>query len=104
VNLDELEFELRKLPGIRWAAFSELGDRLLVQLHAIEDPTSDLALRATRLAAHHSDLPVAVEVVRWRHAPGPETLERAPLANGSSGASRADPAPRPQPGTRDSGL
>jgi hypothetical protein len=68
VNLDELELELRKLPGIRWAAFSEQGDRLLVQLHAVENAGNDLTLRATRVAAHHSEKPVAVEVVRRRDA------------------------------------
>jgi hypothetical protein len=68
VNLDELELELRKLPGIRWAAFSEQGDRLLVQLHAVENAGNDLTLRATRVAAHHSEKPVAVEVVRGRDA------------------------------------
>lgn len=69
MNLDELELELRKLPGIRWAAFSEEGDRLLVQLHAVEGAGSDLTLRATRVAAHHSEKPVAVEVVCPRSAP-----------------------------------
>ena len=29
MNLDELELELRKLPGICWVAFSDLGDRIL---------------------------------------------------------------------------
>jgi hypothetical protein len=69
VNLDELELELRKLPGIRWAAFSEQRDHLLVQLHAAEGAGTDLTLRATRVAAHHSEKPVTVEVVCSRSAP-----------------------------------
>jgi hypothetical protein len=73
VNLDELELELRKLPGIRWAAFSDEGDRLLVQLHAVENMGGDLTLRATRVAAHHSEKPVAVEVVRGRDATAAES-------------------------------
>jgi hypothetical protein len=75
VNLDELELELRKLPGIRWAGFSEQGGRLLVQLHAVGNAGNDLAVRATRVAAHHSEIPVAVEVVRRRPVPEPASSE-----------------------------
>jgi hypothetical protein len=75
VNLDELELELRKLPGIGWAGFSEQGGRLLVQLHAVGNAGNDLAVRATRVAAHHSEIPVAVEVVRRRPASKPATKE-----------------------------
>jgi hypothetical protein len=79
MNLDELELELRKLPGVRWAAFSEVGDRLLVQLHAMHDLSDDVALEATRIAARHCDVPIAVEVVRWMTRPGTRSaeLERA---------------------------
>jgi hypothetical protein len=70
MNLDDLELELRKLPGIRWAAFSDLGDRVLVQLHAMEGARSDLALEASRIAARHCEVPIAVDLVRWLPAPG----------------------------------
>ena len=75
MNLDELELELRKLPGIRWAGFSEQGGRLLVQVHAVGNADNDLAVRATRVAAHHSEIPVAVEVVRSRPASKPASNE-----------------------------
>jgi hypothetical protein len=87
MNLDELELELRKLPGICWVAFSELGDRLVVQLHAIDDAHNDLALEASQIAARHCDVPVAIDLVRWMTPPA---NERAGLddamwqSNGSS--------------------
>jgi len=71
-SLDDLELELRKLPGVRAAGFEERDDMLLVQLHVadrgerIEQP---LPVAASRIAARHSDRPVAVEVVRWRTLP-----------------------------------
>jgi hypothetical protein len=66
--LDDLELELRKLPGVRAAGFDNRDDLLLVQLHvtAGESPETPLPVAATRIAARHSDRPVAVEVIRWR--------------------------------------
>jgi hypothetical protein len=89
MNLDDIELELRKLPGICWVAFRELGDRLLVQVHAKQDAYGDVALEASRIAARHCELPVAVDVVRWMTppAPGTEPARRenmTPHANGSS--------------------
>jgi hypothetical protein len=87
MNLDDLELELRKLPGICWVAFSELGDRLLVQLHAMEDARDDLALEASQIAARHCDVPVAIDLVRWMTPPGTGRagLESATLqSNGTS--------------------
>lgn len=69
MNLDDLELELRKLPGVRATGFSEREDILFVQVHAggDDDPgDSGLALQASRIAARHSERPVAVELVRWR--------------------------------------
>ena len=89
MNLDDLELELRKLPGICWVAFRELGDRLLVQVHAVQDAPGDVALEASRIAARHCELPVAVDVVRWMTPPGPDRARResmTPQANGSSAA------------------
>jgi hypothetical protein len=105
MNLDNLELELRKLPGVRWASFSELGDRLLVQLHAMEEPGGDLALEASRIAARHSDVPIAVDVVRWMAPPGSQRTEHERVklrSNGSSAgaampARAAHPAPAPRP-------
>ncbi|HEY3833912.1 MAG TPA: hypothetical protein VGO03_16575 [Acidimicrobiia bacterium] len=86
MTLDDLEFELRKLPGVRAAGFDDRGDVLMVQLHLApnggrgEESGLPLPVAATRIAARHSDKPVAVEVVRWRQAPA------APAENGSSSA------------------
>jgi hypothetical protein len=77
-SIDDLELELRKLPGVRAAGFEDNDDMLLVQLHVESRPeTVDRSHRgnqpvpvsASRIAARHSDRPVAVEVVRWRSAP-----------------------------------
>jgi len=68
--LNDLELELRKLPGVRSAGFTERDDMLFVQVHTdATEPGSGLALQATRLASRHTERPVAVELVRWR---GPE--------------------------------
>jgi hypothetical protein len=91
MNLDDLELELRKLPGIRWAAFSDVGDRLLVQLHAMQSAHSDVALEASRIAARHCELPISVDLVRW--LPLPKSAEHTMLhSNGS-----APPPPPPPP-------
>jgi hypothetical protein len=68
-SLDDLELELRKLPGVRAAGFEERDDVLLVQLHVAdkpERPEQPVPVSASRIAARHSSRPVAVEVVRWR--------------------------------------
>jgi hypothetical protein len=94
VNLDDLELELRKLPGVRAAGFTERDDVLLIQLQVSGgDPPSNLTLQATRIAYRHSDKPVALEVVRWRIAP--EGRDQAAIAAPIDGAlsSRAGIAP-----------
>ena len=66
-SLDDLELELRKLPGVRAAGFDEREDMLLVQLHVGDERSEQpVPITASRIAARHSDRPVAVEVVRWR--------------------------------------
>ena len=66
--LDDLELELRKLPGVRAAGFDARDELLIIQLHVVPgfDGEASLPLAATRIAARHADRPVAVEVVRWR--------------------------------------
>ncbi len=84
-TLDDLELELRKLPGVRATGFTEREDVLLVQVHVGEEYTEPtLPLQATRIAYRHSDRPVAVELVRWR------TREQRPRA-GAAGANVAAP-------------
>jgi hypothetical protein len=74
VTLDDLEIELRKLPGVRAAGFAERDDVLLVQLQVGEASEPGLPLQASRIAHRHSERPVAVELVRWRSMPGPTTI------------------------------
>lgn len=66
-SLDELELELRRLPGVRAAGFSDVGDAFLIILD-VDDP-GDAAERlgsidAVRIAARHVTRPVAVELNR----------------------------------------
>ena len=67
--LDDLELELRKLPGVRAAGFDEPDDVLFVQLHvagerAAAEPDPDDRRRVSRRGTPTG--PVAVEIVRWR--------------------------------------
>src|SRR5439155_135656 len=89
-SIDDLELELRKLPGVRSAGFDEFDDVLLVQLHVMDRQEKiDLPDRndqpvpvsASRIAARHSDRPVTVEIVRWRNAPPVEPPLLAPAAS-----------------------
>jgi len=66
-NLDDLELELRKLPGVRAAGFTERDDLLVVQVQvAGPAPSPTLSQQAARIAYRHADKPIALEVVRWR--------------------------------------
>jgi hypothetical protein len=96
--LDDLELELRKLPGVRAAGFDTRDDLLIVQLHVVPGAGDEgsLPIAATRIAARHADRPVAVEVVRWRDAPS-SPLSRpdapaAPVATEEPGAAATDAA------------
>ncbi len=88
MTLDDLEIELRKLPGVRAAGFSERDDVLLVQLQVGEASEAGLPLQASRIAHRHSERPVAVELVRWR------TL---PATAGAAAPASPAPAPAAQP-------
>lgn len=108
-TLDDLELELRKLPGVRATGFTERDDVLLVQVHVGDEYTEPtLPLQATRIAYRHSDRPVAVELVRWRtrdvhvhdtagRVEGGATVAAPTAAESASSGSvespRADPAP-----------
>jgi hypothetical protein len=87
VNLDDLELELRKLPGVRSAGFTERDDVLLIQLQVSGDsPPPNLPLQATRIAYRHSEKPVALEVVRWRVVAEPRDQIGAGIASPLEGA------------------
>jgi hypothetical protein len=105
-NVDDLELELRKLPGVRAAGFTERDDVLLIQLQVSgERPPPNLPLQATRIAYRHSEKPIALEVVRWRvaEAPRPPTDGNATVAPpterdaGPAAAPEADEMPIPTP-------
>ena len=102
-SIDDLELELRKLPGVCAAGFDEHDDLLLVQLHISESAErlarsertehSDqpLPISASRIAARHSDRPVTLEVVRWRSAPVAPP-QAAPIEAPQSAATTAEVA------------
>jgi hypothetical protein len=101
-SLDDLELELRKLPGVRAAGFEERDDMLLIQLHVAdkgEKPEVPVPVSASRIAARHSDRPVAVEVVRWRSfvapaAPAPLVAVTVPTATDDDDDKEPETDPR----------
>ena len=55
MNVDDLELELRKLPGVRSAGFTERDDVLLIQLQVSGDtPPPNLPLQAPCLASQRA--------------------------------------------------
>ena len=93
-NLDDLELELRKLPGVRAAGFTERDDLLVVQVQVAGGaPSPTLSQQAARIAYRHADKPVALEVVRWR------TVE-VPTAPPAVEAATAPPPPPTVPDDR----
>ena len=71
-SLDDLELELRKLPGVKAAGFDEREDMLLVQLHLgdrVDAPEHPVPIDASRIVARHIEERTAVEIVRWRNFP-----------------------------------
>lgn len=86
MNLDDLELELRRLPGVRATGFLERDGVLLIQLQVGPgEAAPGAAFQATRIAYRHSERPVAVEVVRWRDVPR------------WAESTAAAPAPAPEP-------
>ena len=65
MSLDELEVQLRRLPGVVAVGLVEADGLLLVEVQAGPDAYDDLPRDATVLAREHTDGAVAVEVVRW---------------------------------------
>lgn len=65
MSIDELEVELRKLPGVVAVAFVETDGLLVIEVQAAPDAPDSLARAATGVAVEHSGGTVAVEVVRW---------------------------------------
>ncbi|MGZ4677159.1 MAG: hypothetical protein ACXVJ7_08115 [Acidimicrobiia bacterium] len=79
MNLDDLELELRKLPGVRAAGFTDRDEMLIVQVQVAGDsPSAAVSQEAARIAYRHADKPVALEIVRWRNVPVAAPAEKAP--------------------------
>lgn len=88
--LDDLEFGLRRLPGVRAVGFTATPDLLLVRLHVgADDAAPDLPTAAARLAGRSADRPVAIEVVRA----GAQPL-RAPAADTAPATGETATRPR----------
>ena len=71
-SLDDLELELRKLPGVKAAGFDRRDDVLLVQLHLgdrVDSAEHPVPVEASRIVARHVEERAAVEIVRWRTIP-----------------------------------
>jgi hypothetical protein len=80
-SLDDLELELRKLPGVKAAGFDQRDDVLLVQLHLgdrVDSVEHPVPVEASRIVARHIDDRAAVEIVRWRTIPAAAVAAPAP--------------------------
>jgi hypothetical protein len=98
-SLDDLELELRKLPGVKAAGFDEREDMLLVQLHLgdkVDAPEHPVPIDASRIVARHIEERTAVEIVRWRAIPAPAGAA-APEVDLTPPPPAPAPAPAPVP-------
>ncbi len=102
-SLDDLELELRKLPGVKAAGFDQRDDVLLVQLHVgdrIDSPEHPVPVEASRIVARHIDERSAVEIVRWRTIPAagvaPPPVIDVPTAD-TAVTTEPDVTPEPAP-------
>ena len=80
-SLDDLELELRKLPGVRAAGFDRRDDMLFVQLHVgdrVDSAELPVPVEASRIVARHVDERSAVEIVRWRNIPAVAVVAAPP--------------------------
>jgi hypothetical protein len=77
VSLDDLELQLRRLPGVFAVGFAETEGFVIIELQAGPDAADEVAREATLLATKHVGKQVAVEIVRWGEgypAPNEERL------------------------------
>ncbi len=65
MNLDELELQLRRIPGVLAVGFAEGGPAFLVEVQADPNAAETLPRQVAALAVRNIDGPVAVEIVRW---------------------------------------
>jgi hypothetical protein len=102
-SLDDLELQLRKLPGVRAAGFTERDDMLVVQVQVTDDqPGTAISREAARIAYRHTGKPVALEVVRWKTvappAGAPTAIEGAAIEGVNGSGPGADAGAQPEPG------
>jgi hypothetical protein len=81
VSFDDLELELRRLPGVIAVGSTEHDDLLVVEVQVGPDACDEIAREATAVVRRHlaaEGRQVAVEVVRWGDGPpqAPETRLR----------------------------
>jgi len=101
-QLDDLELELRKLPGVKAAGFDEREDMLIVQLHVgdkIDSPEHPVPIEASRIVARHVEERTAVEIVRWRAIPGAATAVDVPAPAPAPAPPPVAPTPEPEAAT-----
>ncbi len=79
--IDELELELRKLPGVLAAGFTERDEVLFIQLHISGEADPSVTTQAARIAYRSSEIPVAVELIRWKDV---QSLENASEDEGAN--------------------
>lgn len=61
-GVDQLELELRRLPGVTFVGLVERADALVVQLFVVDVPEPGLAGKAEQLCSTHLDVACLVEV------------------------------------------
>jgi hypothetical protein len=81
VSFDDLEIELRRLPGVFAVGSAEYDDLVVVELQVGPDACDEIAREALAVADRHlasAERRLAVEVVRWGDGPPrpPETRLR----------------------------
>ena len=99
-SLDDLELELRKLPGVKAAGFDESAEMLLVQLHLGDQVDTAGAPGADQRVAHRGPPHRRAHRGRDRALARDSRRRRAgsaaaPVA--TAGARRRRPRPRPSP-------
>src|SRR5262245_21707992 len=69
MNLDALELELRRLPGVVGVGLAGAAAITIVELQAGPHAADELARDSTLLACDRLGQPIAVEIVRWGDGP-----------------------------------
>ena len=95
-SINELEVNLRRLPGVMSVAFDDRNGVLQIQLHiggGVSDPT--LTDRATRLALQFAEGSVAIEVNHWQGSRRVSQEQSGTISNKFGGGHIGD-APDPR--------